>query len=81
MALLNHPNNTELQQDLLGDVSHYLELANNAMRGGHWSSAQLFYEQAWKRLPIERQQAALAQLKQHQTANDPEPTNSSKATR
>ena len=62
MALLNHPNDTQLQSDILGDVSHYLGLAKTARSGGRWSSVQLFYEQAWQRLPSSQQEKALQYL-------------------
>lgn len=62
MAIQNHPGDEDLQRDLMGDIVNYVELAAKARVTGQWSAAQVFYNEAWKRLPRERREEILEQI-------------------
>jgi hypothetical protein len=44
------------------DAGHFLSLANDARRRGHWAAAQTYYEMAWRSLPEKHQLSAIQQL-------------------
>lgn len=63
MMILSHPNHPEVAEDLLAEISNDIHQARDAKSDGRWSTAQLFYEQAWGRLSPDQQRAALTKMK------------------
>jgi hypothetical protein len=71
VAILSHPNNSELSRELLGDVEFYLEQARVARRISSWEGAQVMYEKAWERLPPYMKQEVIAKLAERKAIRDP----------
>ncbi len=79
LATLSHvPAQQEISSTSLEDAAYYLEQARQAKNKGHWSAVEVYYGLAWKALPPNRRQAAIAHwnkpklepTKKSQTPND-----------
>ncbi len=79
LATLSHvPAQQETSPTALEDAAYYLEQARQAKNKGHWSAVEVYYGLAWKALPPNRRQAAIAHwnkpklepTKKTQTPND-----------
>ncbi|MCY2975626.1 MAG: hypothetical protein NTW52_13285 [Planctomycetota bacterium] len=61
LATLSHiPAQQEISSTSLEDAAYYLEQARQAKNKGHWSAVEVYYGLAWKALPPNRRQAAIA---------------------
>lgn len=79
LATLSHvPAQQDISSTSLEDAAYYLEQARQAKNKGHWSAVEVYYGLAWKALPPNRRQAAIAHwnkpklepTKKSQTPND-----------
>ena len=61
LATLSHiPAQEVISSTSLEDAAYYLEQARLAKNKGHWSAVEVYYGLAWKALPPNRRQAAIA---------------------
>jgi hypothetical protein len=70
MAMNSKPAN---KRSSIEDARYYLALANDAIRRGHWTAVELYYQMAWDALPETRKQIAsesLIRFKEKQNAEE-----------
>lgn len=79
MAMMNHPNDAALQKELSEDLRHYVGMAKSAREGGHWSTVQLFYEEAWSRLRADQQAQILEAIQTKKLDSAPSDVTGSRA--
>jgi len=61
LVTLSHvPAQEVISSTSLEDAAYYLEQARQAKNKGHWSAVEVYYGLAWKALPLNRRQAAIA---------------------